>query len=627
MSDDLGMKRPISRRDFLHAGAVSALTPAIARASSPARTDTYYPPALTGLRGSHEGSFEAAHELGREGRTSWPEPESSEDYDLLVVGGGISGLAAAYYFRQQQPDARILILDNHDDFGGHAKRNEFSVNGHHLIGYGGSQSMEAPSAYSEQAKRLLSELRVDIAGFETAFDTDFYQRNQLQVGLYFDKATWGSDTLTSANGLLSSGMLAYASDSRSAEQALADMPLSAPERAQLADLLLSSEDSIPDVSLSNVIDYLYSISYETFLKDHIGMSSERLLGYLRPMPGGYFGLGTDAVPALECMLFGFPGLNRTGVPGANWLKDQLARWLVEPYIYHYPDGNAGVARALVRSLIPEVAPAGSAAELVGASFDYQQLDQPTHNVRIRLSSTALNVTNTPSGVAATYARNGRVFEATASKAVLACYNMMIPYLCPELPAAQREALSSLVKAPLVYSNVALTNWRALRKSQTGMVFTPGMFHDYFMIDFPVSIGGYEFSRSEDDPVVLHFSKAMIAPGLSPRDQHRVGRAELLAMPFADFEQDLRATLAGAYGSYGFDPARDIAAITVNRWPHGYAYAYNSLYDPAYGPGEAPHEVGRATFGNIAIANSDAGARAYMDEAIDQAYRAVGEITS
>jgi spermidine dehydrogenase len=622
MTDDLGMKAKIHRRDFLKAGALTAALPGIANAS-PAGTG--YPPALTGLRGSHEGSFEAAHELGREGRDDWPAAAASEEYDLIVVGGGISGLAAAYYYRGSRPDARILILDNHDDFGGHAKRNEFQVNGRHLIGYGGSQTLEAPSAYSETASGLLRALSVDLQRFDQAFDQSFYERHGLGVRLYFDAATWGSDQLAPAGPLLQSGFLSMAEDSLSPEEALRQMPLTDAERSELEDLCTVREDRIPDVPLTEVIDFLSSISYETYLKEHVGLNSERLLDYFRPFPNGYWGVGTDAVSALECMLFGLPGLNKTGVPGASWLGRRALGLLSEPYIHHFPDGNSSIARGLVRSLIPEVSHAGNAEELVRSVFDYGQLDKPAHNVRIRLSSTALNVQNTTNGVRVFYTRNGQTFTATAGQAVLACYNMMIPHLCPELPLAQKKALKSLVKVPLVYSNVALTNWRALKRAGAGMVFTPNAFHQYFMIDFPVSMGGYRFAESEEEPVLLHFSCALTAPDLTPRDQHRVGRNRLLATPFEDIEQDLRQTLAGTLGPSGFDPAAEIAAITVNRWPHGYAYGYNPLFDPDYPPGEAPHEIGRTRFGNIAIANSDAGARAYLDEAINQAHRAVSEL--
>jgi spermidine dehydrogenase len=101
--------------------------------------------------------------------------------------------------------------------------------------------------------------------------------------------------------------------------------------------------------------------------------------------------------------------------------------------------------------------------------------------------------------------------------------------------------------------------------------------------------------------------------------------ELLRTPFATFERNIRDQFARILGGGGFDPARDIDAIIVNRWPHGYGYEYNPLFDPAWAPGQAPHEIGRARFGRIAIANSDAGATAYSDVAIDQAYRAVNEL--
>ena len=152
-----------------------------------------------------------------------------------------------------------------------------------------------------------------------------------------------------------------------------------------------------------------------------------------------------------------------------------------------------------------------------------------------------------------------------------------------------------------------------------------MFHQMMMMDFPVSMGGYQFSPTPDDPVVLHMSSAFGAPGLPPKQQFRAGRAKLLATPYAEIERDILNHLTQLLGPGGFDASRDIAAITVNRWPHGYAYSRFSLFDPDYAEGEAPHEVGRQRWGPITIANSDAGARAYLDEAINQAHRAVQEL--
>jgi spermidine dehydrogenase len=211
--------------------------------------------------------------------------------------------------------------------------------------------------------------------------------------------------------------------------------------------------------------------------------------------------------------------------------------------------------------------------------------------------------------------------------VLACYNMMIPYLCPELPAEQREALSQLVKSPLVYTNVLLRNWQAWQRAGLAEAYCPGSYYQTAMLDYPVSTPGYSFSASPDEPILVHMERAPIKPGegLSRREQYRAGRRELLTTSFEDMERALRAQLAGMLGEVGFDPARDIEALTVNRWGHGYAFSYAGHTDPDYAPDEYPHVRGRRPFGRIRIANSDAGASAMVQSAIDQAHRAVEEL--
>ena len=156
-----------------------------------------------------------------------------------------------------------------------------------------------------------------------------------------------------------------------------------------------------------------------------------------------------------------------------------------------------------------------------------------------------------------------------------------------------------------------------------------MYHSSVELDEPVDIGAYRASRTPDDPVVVRMLRTPCSPGLSEREQHRAGRTELLQTPFSAFERNIRDQLARVLGGGGFDPARDIAAITVNRWPHGYAYEYNPLWDPDsfFTGGVTPNIIARRRFGRIAIANSDAAAAAYTDQAIDQAYRAVRELSS
>src|SRR4051812_31506399 len=190
----------ISRRDFLNGAALTiaaGLTPAAQLAAQPDR----YPPALTGLRGQHVDSFEIAHALAREGR-KFPIDglPIEESYDLVVVGGGISGLAAAWFYRRANPSARILILDNHDDFGGHAKRNEFTLDDRRIIGYGGSQSLQSPNAlFSPVAKGLLRDLGVDIARFETAFERNLYPSLGLSRGIFFNREAFGRDVLVAGD--------------------------------------------------------------------------------------------------------------------------------------------------------------------------------------------------------------------------------------------------------------------------------------------------------------------------------------------------------------------------------------------------------------------------------------------
>jgi spermidine dehydrogenase len=203
--------------------------------------------------------------------------------------------------------------------------------------------------------------------------------------------------------------------------------------------------------------------------------------------------------------------------------------------------------------------------------------------------------------------------------------MMIPYLCPELPEKQKDALAYLVKTPLVYTHVALRNWTAFSKLGVHHIVAPGGYHTYIALDFPVTLGQYRFPSNPEEPMVLFMLRTPCRPGLPMRDQFRAGRVELMDTPFAKFERNIRDQLGRMLGSTGFDPARDIEGITVNRWAHGYAYTTNALFDPDWKEEEKPWVIGRKRFGSIAIANSDAGASAYTDVAIDQAHRAVTEL--
>jgi spermidine dehydrogenase len=283
-------------------------------------------------------------------------------------------------------------------------------------------------------------------------------------------------------------------------------------------------------------------------------------------------------------------------------------------------------------MIPTVAPGKTMDDVVTARFDYSKLDEAKSAVRLRLNSTAVRVEHdgdpkTAKRVRISYVRGGRAYRVQARSCVLACYNMMIPHLCPELPAPQREALALQVKSPILYTSVALRNWQAWKKLGIGAAIAPTGYHINAMLDFPVSLGSYRFAEEPDDPIVVHMERFPHRSnmGLTPRVQHRLGRYELLSTTFETLERNVRGQLAGMLSAGGFDPARDIEGITVNRWAHGYARWYNPLFESYYyedrDDERYPHVQARKRFGRIAIANSDAGASAMLESAVEQGPRA------
>ncbi len=643
---ELGMKRNITRRDFLNGVAVTAgaaLMPwelFAAGVDDPQKSPGYYPPALTGLRGSHPGSFDAAHSL-RDG-TFWdaagtPQP-TGETYDLIVVGAGISGLSAAHFYRKAAgANARILILDNHDDFGGHAKRNEFRVGNAFRLGFGGTFSIESPAPYSKEARGLIEELGIDVASYPKYHDAKLYQSLGLRSKIFFDKETFGVDKLVAGPASLAGGEKDYdAPDNREAwRQFLVDAPLAAQARSDLDRLRHDPRDYFPGLSSTEKKAKLARVSYASFLRDMVKVHEDVVKLY-QAVPHGLFGVGIDAVSAQDAWglgLPGFAGMKLDPAPGKGMNRDTIPNEEAEKYFFHFPDGNASIARLLVRNLIPDAIPGNSTNDVVLVKASYAALEPSAAPVKIRLNSTAVRVKHvgdaaTAKEVEVAYARGGKVYTAKAKNCVLACWHVVIPYICEDLPQKQKDALASAQKVPLLYTNVALHNWTSFQKVNTNSVYAPGCYHTRVALDLPVSIGGYECARKAEEPIVVHMMKTPCKPGRPARDQHTVGRIELYNTTFETMERKIREQLARTLGAGGFDPARDIAAITVNRWPHGYAYEYNSLFDPFWlEGGETPCEVARKTFGRIAIANADAGAYAYTDEAINQAWRAVGELKS
>lgn len=639
------MHRRVTRRDFLNGIAVSS--GALAAASrlcgnaidgdAPELAPDYYPPVLTGMRGDHDEIYKVPHSLRDHNfwESAGAASPTGEDYDLVIVGGGISGLAAAHFYRRAVgSDARILILENHDDFGGHAKRNEFHQTGRMLLGYGGTFSIESPQPYSDVAKGLIAELGIDVSSNARVFDRKLYPSLGLSPSVFFDKETFGRDALVVEPR---PDWYSDPAPKQTADQRwkifFGAAPLAEAAKRDLRRLYEEKKDYLPGLTSDQKKARMARVSYAAFLTGPMGAHPD-VVKYFQARPYSLFGLGIDAVSAQDAWGLGFPGfegMNLDPRPGPGQNRDAIRTEEGERYFYHFPDGNSSIARLLVRRLIPEAVQGSNARDVVSARTQFALLDKQNSPTRIRLNSTAVRVRHlgepeAAQSVEVSYARLGNLQTVRARKCILACWHMMIPYICAELPAEQKTALASAAKVPLVYTNVVIRNWAAFEKLGVSSIYAPGSFHSEVNLDLPVSIGEYKCPRDPAESIVVHMQRVPTRPGLPSRAQHRAGRLDLFQTSFEKFERNIRDQLARMLSGGGFDPARDIAAITVNRWPHGYAYEYNSLWDKFWlEGGPLPCVAARQPFGRIAIANSDAGAYAYTDGAIDQAHRAVQEL--
>jgi spermidine dehydrogenase len=541
-----------------------------------------------------------------------------EHVDLVVVGAGISGLSAAWFYRWREPGASILIVDNHDDFGGHARRNEFLVDGRRLITYGGSETMETPNtSYSDVAKALLRALGVELEAFETAFDRELYPSLGLSRGVFFAREAFGVDALVTGDPMrmVADDVPPDRMNARPIEAFVGDFPISPQARAQLLRLFTSDRDPFAGRAMDEKLRTLRGMSYRDYLTTRWGLD-DVATNTFQGRPHDFFAAGIDAISALDAFETGYPGFGGIGLPPPGVDREV-------PYIHHFPDGNASIARLLVRELVPGVAPGSTMRDVVTAPFDYARLDRAGSATRVRLASTVVHVENRDEGVDVVYARGDALRRVRASHAILAGYHMMIARMMPELPPAQRDALSRNVKAPLVYAKVAVRDWRPWVRLGVHEITNPMGFFSRTKLDYPVSLGDHVAPRSPDEPHVLHLVHVPAQPnGGSLAERYRAGREALLAMPYDALEERIRDELTRMLGPGGFAFDRDVAAITVNRWGHGYSFGGEPFEDPLV---ERVYERARARRGNVAIGNADAGWSAYANVAIDQAHRAVGEL--
>ena len=608
------MKGNITRRDFLNGTQVaiggSFFMPSqnLFGTSSFSLPNDYYPPALTGLRGSHDGSWEVMHSkvLGKQ----WKKSKYEEKYDLVIVGAGISGLSSAYHYKKTHPQAKILLIDNHDDFGGHAKRNEFEVNGETRIGYGGTEAIDTPSSYSQEAKSLIKEIGIDVEKFYEAYDQSLYSSLGLGKGILFDSNSFSEERLVTGYNKVPWKEFAEKT------------PMTQKAKDDLVRIWTEKKDYLPILSDEEKYELLKNLSYYDFLKDYVKVD-QQILEIFRRWGMSFWCVGIDEVPCT--LIQNYDG----GMPGLDYTLKRSGYRGDEPYIFHFPDGNASVARLLVRALIPGSVPGSSMEDVVLAKVNYSLLDGDS-TTKIRLNSTVVDVshTNNSSAVDITYVRKHDVHTIRADKCILACYNSAIPYLCSELPKKQVDGLKYNVKIPLTYTKVMIPSWKVFADLGLDFVYYTDAFYKQVELAYPVSIGDYKFNKSPDGSMVLHMCHSHHSKDIKGPDQWREGRRRLLSTPFSVYEGHVKDQLDSALGGGGFDSDRDISAITVNRWPHGYSYSNDLIWEPDWENEESkPWVIGRQQYGRISIANSDAGASADTNSAITHGIRAAQEALS
>ncbi|MEQ1900067.1 MAG: NAD(P)/FAD-dependent oxidoreductase [Devosia sp.] len=499
-------------------------------------------------------------------------------------------------------------------------RNQFTArNGKRIIGYGGSQSLQTPSFFSPLVKRIMADIDIEPVRFEDWYDDDWWDR----LGVPSDSQFYGSE-LFGTDKLV----LVDEEDSSWIDQT----PLNDKARADLKRITDEAEDYLPGMSRTEKRAALAGMTYAGFLTGPCGCDKQVPLSFA---PDEYLATTADCYSALDAWAVGLPGFDGMDLGDApdpaNMPSARLLATDPDEYIYHFPDGNASVARALVRKLIPDAVPGSSIEDLVTGDIDFAALDVAANPVRLRLASSVVKVAHvgdpaSATSVTLTYAEEGKLKTVSGGHVILACWHRVIPHITDELPEAQVAALNDQIKTPLVYANVLISNFESFaRLGISGFRAVPG-FWSGVTLDDPVSIGGYHCPQSASAPIVLHvWSIPGTGDGSSARDQSTAGRHQLATMSFEDYERGLRDLLQRALGPGGFDAARDIEAITVNRWSHGYSVEYMRPWDAYWPDGPLPIETARKGWGRVAIANADSGAYAYAHSAIDQAGRAVNEL--
>jgi spermidine dehydrogenase len=630
----LGMDEPITRRDFLGsallasgAALLESVTPAqlLAAQSGSKIKDEFTGYGGVGEYSTSNGNTFEVLQAGHTIRDAVYDPlpknmiDTGETFDCVIIGGGISGLAAALFFqRQASPGMKCLVLENHPIFGGEAKQNEFLVDGKRLIAHQGSAiyQLQYPDSFLAQfynsiglkAPKLEYQKWAGPAP-EMPLCRTPYEAVGLEHGQY---GFWFGAKFGQKPGMWLTDPLG---------KSLEGAPISQAARTEWLRWLKSTplpgdKFEHPKVEGDAISRYLDSITLEQHYMERFGLSRETIRTFLSPVEGGGAGLGPDVLSAYSDYAFEMLQPLHDETSGT----DQM-----------FPGGNTTIARLLVKSLIPAAIDGPDTVEAVtGNTVNLSALDSPQTRARIRLSSTAISVQHDgeagkASSLSIVYLKGGKLYRVKARSAVLAGGSWTTKHIVRELPETHRQAYAEFYRSPCMMANVAVRNWRFLYKvGMSGCRWFEGV-GNYMDVRKLALTGIADSTISPDSPIVLSLKVLYSYPGLSLEEQGNRGRAELLATSFRDYERRIREQFTEMFAASGFDAQRDIAGIILNRWGHAYLSPQPGFFFGRDGR-PAPREVLRkAPFGLIAFANTDlAGA---MDHrfSILEAQRAVRQL--
>jgi len=614
--DRLGMNEPISRRDFVNgalvAGAGMLLSGrASAMGTSPADAWNGYG-GVGDYRASNGNTYDvmtAAHAMRDGAYEKTAATDTGEMYDLVSVGGGLSGLAAAVFF-QKNKGGRCLVLDNHPIFGGEAKRNEFLVDGHRLIAHQGSAIFLVPKkgGYTDRFYEMIGMDR-------STFDYQTWRGPSPEMALHQSPYAEPKDYGFYFGPPFGKRPGVWVVDPWGRK--LSGAPLSDAAKADLMRWRTVPDDGPrPQTEGDAISRQLDTITLEEHLMARHRITRETVRNFLSPVEGGGYGLGPDALSAYCAYAIEteFPG------DGDSALGDQM-----------FPDGNTGFARLMVKTLIPDAFAGPHTVEAVWKSrVNFAALDRGGQHTRIRLNATVVRVEHAGNPgsaphVVVTYAKGKQLFRVKARAVVMAGGSWTSKHIVRDLPASHRDAYAQFYRSPCLMANVAVRNWRFLyRMGMSGCRWFGGL-GDYLSVRPMATLDGVSPTIGPDSPTVLTIKVLFAQPGLPIGEQGAQGRAKLLGTSFAQYERALREQLADMFAPGGFDPRRDIAGIILNRWGHAYVNPQPGFFFGVGGK-PAPRDVLRdAPHGRIAFANTDLAGAMDHRNSIREADRAVRQL--